>query len=594
MDKLDGDSTDIDRDVILDRIYQIALEPSSLEEFIDYWHESELATQFDSTENRQPGNFDQSYKVHLDRAEAILQRSENTRPDLTEYLRPYDSLAAFVVDDSLHVEVSNQGALTALGVMPGARLDQLSLPVEMGKALVQTTQEVLRNSKESEKLLKIEMATKSGTMLFRIMRIKKNYEDTNSALIVSTHYHWRDTIAALLDNVFQLTEAEQSVVRLLVEGHNAKTISTARDTSEGTVRGQIKSIISKLNVSSQTDIVRLVMTLGEFPKSADGENNTVELIVPGLSNNWLESEVWKPFKSITLPDDRTLTYHEIGPVGGAPILVSHLGSCMVRWTRSMTRLAFEHNVRVIIPIRAGYGQSDSLDVHADPFEATCNDTVFLLNRLGISRLPYAVQGSDFPFAVDLIAKYPEMISELISIGGRPCLPGGINVDGEGRWQRFFVSMAQKAPNMVQFASKALMAMSRRIGPESMLRQLCKDSPADLALLETEETKQVLIANINMMAAKSTNAAGAFAMEYTAFQVDWSDRVLATKNMPVQIFLATEDPTVDLDSVPKLRAVYPWINIEVLENAGLALMYQRSEMLIPLMAKAAMSAVASFR
>ena len=168
--------------------------------------------------------------------------------------------------------------------------------------------------------------------------------------------------------------------------------------------------------------------------------------------------------------------------------------------------------------------------------------MFLLKSLGIAQLPYAVQGSDFPFAADLISKHPEQVTELISIGGRPCLPGGLNVDGSGRWQKFFVSMARNAPHMVQFASKAVMAMSRQIGPEAMLRQLCKDSPSDLALLDTEEMKQVLVANIRMMAEKSTNAAGAFAMEYAAFQVDWSDRMMATRKIPVQIFLAEEDPT----------------------------------------------------
>jgi hypothetical protein len=126
------------------------------------------------------------------------------------------------------------------------------------------------------------------------------------------------------------------------------------------------------------------------------------------------------------------------------------------------------------------------------------------------------------------------------------------VDGAGRWQRFFVSMAQNAPHMLQFASKAVMVMSRRIGPEAMLRQLCKDSPSDLALLETEEMKQILVANISLMADKSTNSARAFAMEYSAFQVDWSDRMMATQNIPVQIFLAEEDPTAKLQLTVKYQ------------------------------------------
>lgn len=594
MTKLDSDPLEIDRDLILDRIYQIALEPSSLEDFIDFWHDSELATQFNDSEDRNPGEFDESYKVHLGRAQTILQRSEAARPDMKEYLQPYENLAAFVVSRSLHVEASNQGALSAFGVKPGDSLDQLGLPLEMRNALIRTTQEVLRKSKNSEKLLKAEMATKSGTMLFRIMRITGMFENGHAALIVSTCFYWRETIATLLGSVFHLTDAEQNVVRLLVEGKDAKSIATARDTGEGTVRGQIKSITSKMNVRSQTDIVRLVMTLGEFPKSAVGEEETVDLAVPALSSNWLETEVWKPFKSLTLQDGRTLSYHDMGPLTGNPILFSHTGSCMARWPPSMIRLAFEHNLRIICPMRAGYGQSDSLDLNANPFDAVCNDSVFLLKSLGISRLPYAVQGSDFPFAADLISKHPELVSELIGIGGRPCLPGGLNVDGAGRWQRFFVSMAQNAPHMVQFASKAVMAMSRRIGPEAMLRQLCKDSPSDLALLDTEEMKQILVANISLMAEKSTNAAGAFAMEYTAFQADWSDRMMATQNIPVQILLAEEDPTVDLGSIPKLREAYPWIEIEVLQKAGLALIYQKPQRIIPLMAEAATRAVMNSR
>ena len=347
-----------------------------------------MATQFKDAEGKAPREFDQSYKTHLERAQTILQRSETARPDMNEYLQPYDNLAAFVISGSLHVEASNLGALSAFGMKPGDSLDQLGLPLEMRTALIRTTRDVLRKSKNSEKLLKVELATKSGTMLFRIMRIAKMFEGGQVALVVSTHFYWRDTIADLLGSVFHLTEAEQNVVRLLVEGKNAKSIAATRDTGEGTVRGQIKSIISKMNLSSQTDIVRLVMTLGEFPKSAAGDEGTVDLTVLGLSNNCLEAQVWQPFKSIVGPDGRTLTYHDMVPFTGHPILFSPMGSCMARWPRSMIRLAYEHNLRIVCPIRAGYGQSDSLDSSTDPFETTCKDSVFLLKGLGISRLPY--------------------------------------------------------------------------------------------------------------------------------------------------------------------------------------------------------------
>ena len=104
-------------------------------------------------------------------------------------------------------------------------------------------------------------------MLFRVVRINEHDETDPSVLIVSTHFHWRDQIGTLLQSLFQLTDAEQNVARLLIEGQDTNAIAQHRKTSEGTVRGQIKSIIAKMNLRSQKDIIRLIMTLGDFPRA---------------------------------------------------------------------------------------------------------------------------------------------------------------------------------------------------------------------------------------------------------------------------------------------------------------------------------------
>lgn len=566
-----------DREVIVDRIYEIALEPSSLEDFIDFWHDTEI--------ERDLSDFNTIYKPHLDRAQSFLHWGEAARPDLSAYLRPYENLAAFIVSKALVIEASNSGGESAFGIRAGETLNQIPLPDEIRNELIDAVQDVLSKPMHVEKTLRADFATKGGALLFRVAHIADSVEHGPIVLVVSTHFHWRDRIGVLLGSQFHLTKAEQDVARQLVEGHETNAIAVSRKTSEGTVRGQIKSIIGKMNLRSQKDIIRLVMSLGDFPKNiATHESGATP--VPSLSKNWLESEVWKPFKAMALPDGRTLNYHDMGPLTGDPILFSHMGSCMVRWPRSMIRMAFDNNLRIVCPIRAGYGPSTSAVQTTNAFDVVRNDCIFLLHSLGITRVPYAVQGSDFPFAADMIAHKPGFISELIGIGARPCLPGGENIDGLGRWQKFFVSAAQKSPHLVNFASKALMAMCKRIGPEAMLRQLCKDSPADLALLEMDDLKQVLVANIELMAGKSTNSARAFAWEYSAFQGDWSERVSATADIPVRLFLAEEDPTVDLSALPKLNAAYPWMQLEVLPDAGLALVFQHPETLIPIMAEAA--------
>ena len=443
----------IEPDEVIDRIYEIALEPSSLDEFIDFWHDSGLAERIADNVDGVSTEFDELYQTHFERAQIFLQRGDDARPDFSDYLSPYDNLAAFAVSTSFRVEAANPGGQAAFGVTSGDHLEDICLPAEMREALIRTTKQVLRGKPYSEKLLKADMGSKRGAVLFRVTQLEKHLEDGPAALIVSTQFHWRNSVSELLGAVFQLTKSEQDIVRLLTEGKSVKLIAAERNVSEGTVRGQIKIIIGKMNIRGQGDIIRLAMAFSRFPGDASGNTDTLNPASPALSGNWLEAEVWKPFKSVSLPDHRQLTYHDMGPPTGNPVLFSHMGSCMVRWSPSMIRLAYERNLRVICPIRAGYGHSDKMAVGADPFSVTRNDCAFLLESLRIPRLPYVVQGSDLPFAADMVANRPELITEMIAIGGQLLLPGGQSVEGTGRWQKFFVALARNAPKHGPIFSK---------------------------------------------------------------------------------------------------------------------------------------------
>jgi DNA-binding CsgD family transcriptional regulator len=67
--------------------------------------------------------------------------------------------------------------------------------------------------------------------------------------------------AALLQGVYGLTSAETDVALLLARGQSTELIAQARKVAVGTVRAQIKSMLAKLGVSRQ---VELVARLNEF------------------------------------------------------------------------------------------------------------------------------------------------------------------------------------------------------------------------------------------------------------------------------------------------------------------------------------------
>jgi len=355
------------------------------------------------------------------------------------------------------------------------------------------------------------------------------------------------------------------------------TTSTARD--------HLKKIFSKMNVNSQSEIIRLALPMTDSAAAAAD----VRALVPGLKaspDDWLEREVWRPFSRLTTPDGRRLDYHVMGPANGHPVLYSHMGYCQARWSRSMIGLAFQHGLRVICPIRAGFGHSDNLHPKADVLRSTKDDTMLVLGALGIDRLPYIAHGNDLVFAADLASERPGLISEIIGICARPCLPGDGQLLGTGAWQRFFMSTAKHSPKLLYFGAKAGVAMGKRIGLEAMYRQVCKNSPTDLAMLDIDEMRAVLLANNSLVVGKTTDVSQAFAMEYVAMEQDWSGKLIAIRDLPIRILLGEEDPTVDPASAPQIRAAYPWIDIEVVKGTGQTLLFQRCRDLIPMFARAA--------
>jgi pimeloyl-ACP methyl ester carboxylesterase len=316
-----------------------------------------------------------------------------------------------------------------------------------------------------------------------------------------------------------------------------------RGTSESTVRDHLKKTFSKMNVKSQSEIIRLALPVTDTSVRV-ADTAAPFLKVSALSEDWLEQEVWRPFRTLRTLDGRRLDYHVMGPPDGLPILYSHMGYCQARWSRSMIGLTFKHGLRVICPIRAGYGQSDNLHPKADVLQATRADTLLALETLGISKLPYIAHGNDLIFAADLVCDRPDMISEIIGVCARPCLPGDVQLLGTGKWQRYFMSTAKHAPKLVHFGAKAGVAMGKQIGLEAMYRQVCKNSPTDLAMLDIAEMRAVLLANNSLVIGKDSDVSQAFAMEYIALETDWSDKLVAARDTPIQILLGEEDPTVD--------------------------------------------------
>ena len=379
---------------IVDTLYDIALDPRSLESFIETWTDAGLDRDLTRQVLEGFDEFDAIFHDHISRADTFLRRDKenNRHSELSAALAPFESLAAFVVDRSHQIVAANVGSRETFGMTEGASLSKVNVPVDTYKPLLDALHNTLTSPKPTQSLLKVDIDDSPTPIVFQIRQLPEhNNAQGNLALVVTTKYHWNSYLDETLEEVFGLTSAEQGVVRALVEGRTAKEISADRGTSEGTVRGQIKTVLSKMNARNQSEIIRLVLTLREvspgqrLPASVSGST------LSPISKTWLRDEVWKPYHTLILPDGRHLDYHVMGPATGAPVLYSHMGYCLVRWHEPMVRMLFDLNLRIICPIRAGYGSSENIDPKSDVRASTRSDTLFLLQHLGLSRLPQVLQ-----------------------------------------------------------------------------------------------------------------------------------------------------------------------------------------------------------
>lgn len=580
----------LDPNAIVDRLYDIALDPGALETFLDAWNGAGLDTQSARQTIEAIDAFDEKFSTHLKRAETFLNRGEAPGPSLQGMIAPFENLAAMIVDRSLTVLACNAGATSSFKLRDGDTLDKLHASPASQSMLQDALKGLFSSATKPDRLIKLDVGPEEAQTLFQMRRLSEKDPSGNPlALIVTTQYHWQPALGHTLEEVFQLTSAEQGVVRALVEGSDAKKIAAERGTSEATVRSQIKSVLGKMNARSQSEVIRLVLSLRDVAQGNTASAEFAQNMPSDLAVDWLDAECWKPIQTLILPDGRKMDYLDFGPATGAPVLYSHMGYCLVRWTRPMIQLAFQLGLRIICPIRAGYGQSDNLERNADVLESTRADTLFLLSHLGIKRLPYLTQGNDLIFACDLARHHPDIVTEIIGICARPCLPGDQHYASMGKWHRFFLSTAKHAPQLLHFTVKAAMSMTRKIGAFEMFAHVNKDSPADMATVADPNIKRAFVACTDMIAGKSGDITKAYSKEIMRTEANWSDIVMAARATPTHFINGLQDPTMDVASISEYRDHYPWITIDAVPDAGQLLIYQRYEDVLPLAAKAAKEA-----
>lgn len=568
------DSTDL-TDQVIDDLYEVAIDPLRYEALLDHWEAMIGPQRSVANDTSNPALRLAEFESHFHRAERMLAQVTGSDQivDPAHLLAKIDRSAAFVVDQTLTVARINAAAALALGVTQGAKLVDLALGDGEAEELARQTERMLRANSGEPVILRVQTRRDDRIMLVHL-RVVRPAQGQPFVIAVTSELGWPKGFTKLLRGAFSLTPAEGKVVRSLAEGHSLAQIAEERGRSIETIRAQVKAILSKTGTRSQAELIRLTLSTMEMAQYTGSVSEQIPESSTGLG-----SLAPRLFQSITLPDGRQQDFLILGDPEGRPCLYLHLDYGLVRWPASAEAEAARKGLKIIVPVRAGYGQSDPLPRDTPLVTQLVDDLVAVLDHLGAEKVPVLSLGSDSYLAFALHANYPERVSAVLCAAGVLPLTLPAQYDRMDKWHRFILAGARYTPHLLPFMVKAGFALANRLGKSAFVHAVYGKSAADVATFEIDEVFEAMVCGSEVALSDGHSAHEPFARLVVAYETsNWTAELAALEaaatkpagspgHVKVIFFNGLQDPEVPRDTLADHQRDYPWIDFRVYPDAG---------------------------
>ncbi len=545
---------------IVDRLYDVALDPIRLEDLLEVWEGRAAPLRTGSVDSAIPLE-DPEIEAHLQRATVFLDRFEATREDggYRSVLEDIPRSAAFLADGSGTIAAANRAAAQAFGLSDGCSFDRLPFEPE-DRGLLRG--EILRIAAgRAEKVVTLRVrSTRTGSPV--ILRVSRIEAERPLALVISTELVWPEGFDQTVQEAFGLTRAEVEIVQGIALGLPVREIAETRGRSPETVRTQLRSILAKTETHSQSELVRVVLGLMDVAQIPVGP-------LPATARaGGLEP---RPVQELRLADGRRLTWIEFGDPAGRPVLFMHLDYGLIRWPATAERAARSRGFRVIVPVRAGYGRTDPHARGTDHILGVTLDYAAVMDHLGAKGAVVLPLGADLRFAMNLANLRPDLVRGIVGCACQLPLRTAAQYDRMDKWQRFILANARYAPKVLPFLVQAGFSLARRLGKEAFFTQVNGGSPADLETFARPEVREAMLEGSETCLARKWSAHEAFTRECISSERDWSGIVRACR-VPVLLLQGDQDPQTPMLTVRELMADFPHLEVRFLPHTGQLLFF----------------------
>jgi pimeloyl-ACP methyl ester carboxylesterase/DNA-binding CsgD family transcriptional regulator len=564
-------------DQVIDRLYEVAVDPTRYEALLDQWEALFAPLRGTANSDNDPQMQLASFEGHFRRAGKVLSDvtsgagGADTEPH--QLLHQIGQAAGFVVDRGLAVSHVNAAASSALGITTGAKVATLALGDGEAEVLERRIERLLLGNSGEPCMVRVRSAL-AGRAVLMHLRLVRPEVHAPFVIALASELGWPDGFSDLLSRAFELTKTEVTITRALAEGHALSQIAEDRERSIETIRAQVKSIMAKTETRSQAELVRLTLSTMEMAQFSDEAAEQLSDNSSGFGT--LET---RPFQTLMLRDGRRLDYLILGDPVGKPVFFFPLDYGLVRWPAGAEAEAAQRGMKIIVPVRPGYGASTPLP-KGTPYSAQiAEDMAALLDHLKVKRLPVVTLGGDSFFAASMHATYPERFSALICCAGVLPLTRPEQYERMEKWHRFILAGARYTPHLLPFMVKAGFALAHKLGKRGFVQAVYGKSSADVETFEIPEVFEAMVCGSEVALSDSHSAHDAFAREVICHETaDWTEEVAALKQAcvtgqtPVHFLNGLQDPQIPPATLSEYQRDYDWIDFTVYPDAGQLLFF----------------------
>ena len=420
------------------------------------------------------------------------------------------------------------------------------------------TTKLLANIKQASKGLQqtMIMANESSFTLHFMPAAQQNTNtETKVVNILITCGHTQSAFCAEdLASFFKLTPSEGKLLcALLGENHSLTEAATTLGISKHTARAQIKSIFTKTETCSQSELLKKVFS--HFSSQAYMQHHGLE-----QQSQSPQTHALNEFHTITLNDGRCLEYTEYGDPEGMPILYFHGIIHSRQQFHPFSNYADTHGIRIIAPERLGFGAT-SRQKNSSP-ALFAKDIKQLAHHLQLERFYVLGEGNGGASALACAALLPEQVVGAAIVA---CVPDK-QFDQIKRLNPF----ERQLHNIKQRSSKTL---SVALG-KTILKVLSKYDHlltlmskyyyhTDKKLVQSPAYR--MIYQESMHNALPSNSKG-FVEDYFARTNNW-DFQTQNINTPVHIWHGDSDSYVNIKSAEKIAKSIPNCITHFLKDQG---------------------------